>query len=283
MNSDLLKIKVVEGRKFDSFEGELELNQLRPIVQIQFKYEYGSTKPSQIENNSPKWDEIFNFHVFNDKQYFVLYVYNGEIKEENLLGETRIGIISFKDQEKLDAWFPFYYKNKKKYSFMGEIHIIGKYVEGIKHDEQETDPDFISSKPQNNVFATGTSDFNHGAFRRENIEERREKEKLENERKEREKKERERKENERLERERKERERKENERKERERKENERLERERKEKERKENEKLEKQRKERERLEREKKENDSKERIKLLRLIREGYEKKRKEKERKKE
>ena len=45
-----------------------------------------------------EWNELFNFHVFNEEQYFVLTVYDREIKDENLIGETRIGIISFKDQ-----------------------------------------------------------------------------------------------------------------------------------------------------------------------------------------
>jgi len=148
MSSGYLKIKVVEGRKFDASKKSPELIQIRPIVQIQFKYECESTNPSQICDKLPKWDEIFDFHILNDEHYFVLSVYNEEIKEENFLGETRIGTISFKDQDKLNAWFPFYLKNKKKYNFMGEIHIIGKYVEENEYGKPETDPDFILNEEQ---------------------------------------------------------------------------------------------------------------------------------------
>jgi len=141
--SGYLKIKVVEGRKFDTGINSSQLNQLRPIVQIKLKYESESTKPSQIWDESPKWNEIFDLHVYSGEQYFDLYVYDGEIKKEKLLGETRIGIITFKDQDKLDNWFPFYFIKKKKYHLMGEIHIIGKFVDENHHDEIETDPDFI--------------------------------------------------------------------------------------------------------------------------------------------
>jgi len=150
--SGYLKLKVVEGRKLNSPSNiSLQPNQLRPIVQIKLKYEDESTEPAQVNDESKaKWGEIFDFHVNHDEKYFYINVYNEEIKKENLLGVTRIGTVTFKDQVKVDRWFPFYFVQKKKYNLMGEIHVIGKFIDENEYDEDETDPDFLSDDLQNN-------------------------------------------------------------------------------------------------------------------------------------
>ncbi|KAG4085340.1 hypothetical protein H8356DRAFT_1062115 [Neocallimastix lanati (nom. inval.)] len=141
-----------------------EITDIAPIVQLKFKNQSISTKPCYIKSNEvAKWDEIFEFKLQQDEYSFMILVYNGEIKEECILGESRIGVISFKDQKKLDNWFPFYMKNKKKFIFMGEIRIIGKYIEENEYNQEEDDPDFICSKPQY-INEYGNNGNNHGNY-----------------------------------------------------------------------------------------------------------------------
>jgi len=44
---------------------------------------------------------MFDFRIYNYEEYFIINVYNEEIKKENILGEVKIGFITFKEQSNL--------------------------------------------------------------------------------------------------------------------------------------------------------------------------------------
>jgi len=150
MSGYLLKIKIAEGQNFNSPKGA-NLTTLAPVVTLKFKNGFFKTKPVNINiEESAKWtEEIFHCNLEDKEDYFELKVYNGEVNENNLLGETRIGIIFFKDKKIIDNWFPFYVKVKRKFEFMGELRIIGKYIEEAKYDPNKFDPDFITLEKDN--------------------------------------------------------------------------------------------------------------------------------------
>jgi len=148
--SGYLKIKVVEGRKFRTPEDEFDPINIIPIIQFKFKNGISTTNPTNVNSEiMTKWDdEVFIIKLEKDEAYFEFQVYNGNINEDNYLGEARIPMTDFKDEEKWDDWYTFHLTIKKKHEAMGEIHIIGKYVEENEYDQKETDSDFITSNPK---------------------------------------------------------------------------------------------------------------------------------------
>jgi len=163
--SGYLKLKVIEGRKLNSPYESLKPDQLRPIIHIKCKYENETTEPSQVSSDSTaKWGEMFDFRIYNYEEYFIINVYNEEIKKENILGEVKIGFITFKEQKKVDSWFPFYFIKKKKYQVMGELHIIGKFYDENEYDEEENDSDFFSEDSQNNIEINNENEYSYANY-----------------------------------------------------------------------------------------------------------------------
>jgi len=90
-----------------------------PYTTLQVREVIQRTRTLDGAGKTPKWDQIFDFHVKYIGDDITLKVLDEDVRSSDLVGETTLKLSSLCVNHDIDEWFPITYKGKQS----GTIHL----------------------------------------------------------------------------------------------------------------------------------------------------------------